>query len=148
MVWSKLSGLEMVSNTVCTLKIDGKHDLLTIFSARGQKQKAAKPLTLRAWSCWQCFLTNLSDVVKVRWRHKPVICHQTSSLLLACPFYSLKTKIFFKKWKSPVAKIRKMLLMKDRSFLYELRAYLIYVKVGEKNLFFYPQMFYISVHLN
>ena len=24
-----------------------------------------------------------------------------------------------------------MLLMKDRSFLYELRAYLIYVKVGE-----------------
>ena len=28
--------------------------------------------------------------------------------------------------------MRKMLLMKDRNFLYELRACLIYVKVGEK----------------
>ena len=27
-----------------------------------------------------------------------------------------------------------MLLMKDRSFLYELRAYLIYVKVGESSV--------------
>ena len=39
--------------------------------------------------------------------------------------------MFVKNWKSPVTNIRKMLLMKDRSFLYELRAYLIYVKVGE-----------------
>ena len=30
--------------------------------------------------------------------------------------------------KSPVANIRKLLLMKDRSFLYELRAYFVYVK--------------------
>ena len=34
--------------------------------------------------------------------------------------------------KSSVANIRQMLLMKDRSFLYELRPYLIYVKAGEK----------------
>ena len=40
--------LEMVVNTVCTLKIDGKHDLLTIFSSRGQKQNSTKPLTPRA----------------------------------------------------------------------------------------------------
>ena len=59
-----------------------------------------------------------------------MICHQTSSLLLASPFDALKTKIFVKKRKKPVANVRKMLLMKDRSFLYELRAYLIYVKVG------------------
>ena len=40
--------------------------------------------------------------------------------------------LFIKNFKiSPVADIRKMLLMKDRSVLYELRAYLIYVKVGE-----------------
>ena len=37
-----LSGLEIGVNTVCTLKVDGKHDLLTIFSSRGQKQNAAK----------------------------------------------------------------------------------------------------------
>ena len=37
-----LSGLEMGVNTVCTLEVDGKHDLLTIFSSRGQKQNAAK----------------------------------------------------------------------------------------------------------
>ena len=36
--------------------------------------------------------------------------------------------------------IRKMLLMKDRSFLYELRPYLIYVKVGEKMFIFYIQV--------
>ena len=36
---------------------------------------------------------------------------------------------------SPVANIRKMLLMEDGSFLYELRAYHIHVKVGEKVLF-------------
>ena len=64
-----------------------------------------------------------------------MICRQTSSLLLACPFYSLKTKLFVKNLNSPIANIRKMLLMKDRSFLYELRAYLIYVKVGEHCLF-------------
>ena len=29
-------------NTVCTLQIDGKHDLLTIFSSRGQKQNAER----------------------------------------------------------------------------------------------------------
>ena len=33
--------------------------------------------------------------------------------------------------KGLVVNIRKMLLMKDKSFLYELRAYLICVKVGE-----------------
>ena len=32
-----LSGLEMGVNTVCTLNIDGKHDLLAIFSSRRQK---------------------------------------------------------------------------------------------------------------
>ena len=31
-----LSGLEMGGNTVCTLKIDGKHDLLSIFSYKTQ----------------------------------------------------------------------------------------------------------------
>ena len=56
-------------------------------------------------------------------------------LLLACPFYSLKIKIFVKTRKSPVANIRKMLQMKDRVLLYELRAYLIYVKVGEISFF-------------
>ena len=60
-----------------------------------------------------------------------MICRQTSFLLLACPFYSLNTEIVVKNRKSPVADIRKMLLMKDRGFLYELRAYLIYAKVGE-----------------
>ena len=41
------------------------------------------------------------------------VLHVHSCVLgTACPFYSL-------------------LLMKDRSFLYELRAYRIYVKVGE-----------------
>ena len=35
----------MDANIVCTLKIDGKHDLLTIFTSRGQKQIATKPLT-------------------------------------------------------------------------------------------------------
>ena len=35
----------MGGNRVCTLKIDGKHDLLTIFSSREQKQNASKPLT-------------------------------------------------------------------------------------------------------
>ena len=64
-----------------------------------------------------------------------MICRQRSSLLLACPFYSLKTKIYVKNCKSPVAIIRKMLLMKDGSFLCELRAYPIYVKVGE--IFFF-----------
>ena len=33
-----LSGLQMGVNTVCTLNMDGKHDLLTIFSSRGQKK--------------------------------------------------------------------------------------------------------------
>ena len=35
-------------NIVCTLKIDEKHDLLTIFSSRGQTQNATKPLVSRA----------------------------------------------------------------------------------------------------
>ena len=35
-----LSGLEMGGNTVGTLKIDGKHELLTIFSSRRHKQNA------------------------------------------------------------------------------------------------------------
>ena len=39
-------------------------------------------------------LTNFSDVVKIWWRHKPVNYRQTLSLLVACLFYSLKTKIF------------------------------------------------------
>ena len=38
-------------------------------------------------------------------------------LLLICPFNALKTKIFVKKRKSPVASIRKMLLMKDNKYL-------------------------------
>ena len=41
--------------------------------------------------------------------------------------------------KSPVTTTRKMLLMKDRSFLYELRAYLIYVKVGERSFLIYAE---------
>ena len=36
------SDLEMSVNPVCTLKIDGKHDLLTVLSSRGQKQNATK----------------------------------------------------------------------------------------------------------
>ena len=42
-----LSGLEMSVNIVCTLKIDGKHDLFTSFSSRAQKQNANKPFTSR-----------------------------------------------------------------------------------------------------
>ena len=62
-------------------------------------------------------------------------CNLSNAVLsLACPFYSLKTKRFVEKLKSPVANIRKMLLMKDRSFLYEMRAYLIYVEVGENSV--------------
>ena len=34
-----LSGLEMGVNAVCTLKIDGKHDLLTIFFLPEDKNK-------------------------------------------------------------------------------------------------------------
>ena len=36
-----------------------------------------------------------------------------------------------------------MLLMKDRSFLYELRGYLIYAKVGERS-FFYDLRAYLT----
>ena len=73
-----------------------------------------------------------------------MICRQTSFLLLACPFYSLKPKLFVKNLNSPVPNIiRKMLLMKDKSFLYELRAYLIYVKVGEKS-FLYELIAYLG----
>ena len=118
-------------NIVCAVKIDRKHDLLTICPSRGQKQNATKPLMSRAWGCWRRFLTDFSDVINIWWRQKAVICRQMSSVLLTWPFYSFKAKIFVINWKSPVANIRKMLLMKDRSFLYELRAYLIYVKVGE-----------------
>ena len=39
--------------------------------------------------------------------------------------------MFVKNRKNLVANMRKMLLMKDKSFLYELRAYLIYLNVGE-----------------
>ena len=52
-------------NPVCTLKVDRKHDLLTTFPSRGQKQNAAKPLMLRARSCWQRLLIVLSDVIKI-----------------------------------------------------------------------------------
>ena len=38
-----LSGLEMGVNSVCILKIDRKHDLLTISSSRGLKQDTTKP---------------------------------------------------------------------------------------------------------
>ena len=55
-----LSGLKMGVNSVCTLKIDGKHNLLTIFSSRRQKQNATKPLTSRA----RHFLTDFSDALK------------------------------------------------------------------------------------
>ena len=58
-------------------------------------------------------------------------------VLIAClSIFSLNTNIVVKNWKSPVANIRKILLMKDRSFLYELRAYLIYVKVGERSFLY------------
>ena len=85
--------------------------------------------------CLFCIV--LSSVIEIWWRHKPAICRlETSSLLLACPFLSLNIKIYVKNWKSPVAYIRKMLLMKDRSFLYELRACLIYVKMGERSVLY------------
>ena len=38
-----------------------------------------------------------------------------------------------------------MLLMKDRSFLYELRAYLIYVKVGERSFLYKLRAYLIFV---
>ena len=38
-----------------------------------------------------------------------------------------------------------MLLMKDRSFLYELRAYLIYVKVGERSFLYELRAYLIYV---
>ena len=38
-----------------------------------------------------------------------------------------------------------MLLMKDRSFLYELRAYLIYVKVGERSFVYELRAYLIYV---
>ena len=66
-------------------------------------------------------------------------------ILLACPFYSLKNKIFVKNRKSAVAYIRKMLLMKDRSVLYELRAYLIYVKVGEKSFLYELRAYFVCI---
>ena len=74
-----------------------------------------------------------------------MLCRQSSSLLLAWPFYPFKTKIFVKNWKIPVANIRKMMLMKDRSLLYELRAYLIYVKVREIRFLFELRAYLIYV---
>ena len=38
-----------------------------------------------------------------------------------------------------------MLLMKDRSFLYELRAYFIYVKVGERSFLYELRAYLIYV---
>ena len=38
-----------------------------------------------------------------------------------------------------------MLLMKDRSFLYELRAYLIYVKVGERSFLYELRAYLVYV---
>ena len=69
------------------------------------------------------------------------MCRQMSSLLLACPFSSVKTKIFVKN-DSPGANIhvRMMLLMKDRKNIYELRAYFIYIKMGEMLLHVDQQM--------
>ena len=40
-----------------------------------------------------------------------------------------------------------MLLMKDRSFLYELRAYLIYVKVGERKFLYELRAYLIYVNV-
>ena len=37
------SGLEMVGNAVCTLKIDGKLDLLTIFFFQKINKRAMRP---------------------------------------------------------------------------------------------------------
>ena len=55
-------------------------------------------------------------------------------LIPGMPILFTESSNICQKLKSPVANIRKMLLMKDRSFLYELRAYLIYVKVGENDV--------------
>ena len=52
-------------NTICTLKIDEKHDMLTILFSQRNKQNATKPLTSRAWRCWRRFLTDFSDVIKI-----------------------------------------------------------------------------------
>ena len=99
------------------LKIDGKHDLLTIFLPE-DKNKTQLSLSSRA--------REVADEVS-----QPIlVTSQTCDLPSNVVLDALKTKIFVKKREKPVANVRKMLLMKDRSFLYELRAYLIYVKVG------------------
>ena len=46
-----------------------------------------------------------------------MICRQTSFLLLACPFSSLKIKYLTKIEKNPVANTKKMSLMKDKEDL-------------------------------
>ena len=58
--------LHMGVNTVCTLEMEEKHDLLTIFSSRGLQQNAIQPLTSRTGSCLQRFLTDFSDVIKIK----------------------------------------------------------------------------------
>ena len=63
------------------------------------------------------------------------ICDLSSNVLIACLFILFIENLSISQIKSPVANIRKMLLMEDGSFLYELRAYHIHVKVGEKVLF-------------
>ena len=50
-----------------------------------------------------------------------------------CPCRIEKSHQRIKNGLNPIANVRKMLLMKNRSFLYKLRAYLIYVKVGERS---------------
>ena len=55
------------------------------------------------------------------------VIHTAGISILFIENYNVSQKLK----KSPVANIRKMLLMKDRCFLYELRAYLVYEKVGE-----------------
>ena len=62
------------------------------------------------------------------------ICDLSSNVLIACLFSLFIENESISQTKSPVANIRKMLLMEDEVFLYKLRAYHIHVKVGEKVL--------------
>ena len=98
----RVYGIVMGVNVVCTLKIDGKHDLFTLYLPE-DKNKTQLSLSRFARE-----VADFSDVIKVWRRHTPLIYHIACMSILV-----IKTKIFVKNWKSPAANIRKMLLMKD-----------------------------------
>ena len=87
---SSLSGLVMGVNIVCTLKIDGKHDFW-LFYLPEDKNKMQLSLSHRVRQAAG------DDSYPIIVNYLNLVTSQTCdlpSLLHACPFYSLKSKIF------------------------------------------------------